>query len=181
VKNTYTLDPAHSHIQFSVRHLMVSNVRGTFSGVKGMVSYDPDDPPSAAAEVTIDVNTINTNDEKRDGHLKSPDFFDVAQYPAITFKSKRVEKTGSDEFKVTGDLTIHGVTKEVVINVEEVSGETKDPFGQVKIGATARTKIKRSDFGLTWNAPLETGGVMVSDDVKLECDLQFIKAQSAAV
>jgi polyisoprenoid-binding protein YceI len=92
-----------------------------------------------------------------------------------------VEKTGGDEFKVTGDLTIHGVTKEVVINVEEVSGETKDPFGQVKIGATARTKIKRSDFGLTWNAPLETGGVMVSDDVKLECDLQFIKAQSAAV
>jgi polyisoprenoid-binding protein YceI len=180
VKNTYTLDPAHSHIQFSVRHLMVSNVRGTFSGVKGTVSYDPDDPTSATAEVTIDVNTISTNDEKRDGHLKSPDFFDAAQYPTITFKSKRVEKTGSDEFKVTGDLTIHGVTKEVVLKVEEVSGETKDPFGQVKIGATARTKIKRSDFGLTWNAPLETGGVMVSDEVKLEWDLQFIKVQSVA-
>jgi polyisoprenoid-binding protein YceI len=168
-------------VQFSVRHLMVSNVRGTFTGVTGTVSYDPDKPEETAIDATIDVNTVNTNDEKRDGHLKSPDFFDVAQYPEIKFKSKRVEGGAATEQRVTGDLTLHGVTKEVTLTVDEVSGEAKDPWGNTKIGATVKGKIKRSDFGLSWNAPLETGGVLVGDDVKLEFDLQFLKgAQGAA-
>lgn len=180
MKNTYQIDAAHSNVQFSVRHLMVSNVRGTFSGVTGTVSYDPDKPAETAIDATLDVNTVNTNDEKRDGHLKSPDFFDTAQFPVMKFKSKKVESTGSDSQKVTGDLTLHGVTKEVTLAVEEISGESKDPWGNTKIGASVKGKIKRSDFGLSWNAPLETGGVLVGDDVKLEFDLQFLKASQAA-
>jgi polyisoprenoid-binding protein YceI len=178
MKNTYQIDPAHSSVQFSVRHLMVSNVKGTFSGVAGTVVYDPDKPQQTAIDATVDVDTVNTNDEKRDGHLKSPDFFDVAKYPLMTFKSKSVETTG-DSHKVTGDLTLHGVTKEVTLTVEDVSDETKDPWGNTRIGANAKGKLKRSDFGLTWNAALETGGLMVGDDVKIEFELQFVKAQSA--
>ena len=180
MKNTYQIDAAHSSVQFSVRHLMVSNVRGTFSGVTGTVSYDPDKPAETTIDATVDVNTVNTNDEKRDGHLKSPDFFDVAQYPVMTFKSKKVQSAG-DEHKVTGDLTIHGVTKEVTLTVEDVSGEVKDPWGNTKIGATVKGKRKRSDFGFdSGNAPLETGGVLVGDDVKVEFDLQFLKASQGA-
>jgi len=178
MKNTYQIDAAHSSVQFSVRHLMVSNVKGTFSGVTGTVVYDPAEPAQTAIDATVDVNTVNTNDEKRDGHLKSPDFFDAAQYPVMTFKGKHVESSG-DAHKVTGDLTLHGVTKEVTLTVEEVSDETKDPWGNFRIGANAKGKIKRSDFGLTWNAALETGGVMVGDDVKIEFELQFVKQQSA--
>ena len=180
MRNTYQIDAAHSNVQFSVRHLMVSNVRGTFSGVTGTVSYDPDKPAETTIDATLDVNTVNTNDEKRDGHLKSPDFFDTAQFPVMKFKSKKVESTGTDSQKVTGDLTLHGVTKEVTLSVEEISGESKDPWGNIKIGATVKGKVKRSDFGLTWNAPLETGGVLVGDDVKLEFDLQFLKAAQSA-
>ncbi len=176
----YQLDPAHSNVQFTVRHLMLSNVRGTFSGVSATVNYDPSNPAATTFEAAIDVNSVSTNDEKRDGHLKSPDFFDAAQYPTIAFKSKRLEKTGNNTFKVVGDLTIHGITKEETLTVEEVSNEAKDPWGKTRIGASARTKIKRSDFGLTWNAPLETGGFVIGDDVKLEFDLQFVKAEAAA-
>ncbi len=179
MRNTYQIDAAHSHVQFSVRHLMVANVRGSFSGVTGTVSYDPDKPAETTVNATVDVNTINTNDEKRDGHLKSPDFLDSAQYPTMIFKSRLVE-AGKDQHKVTGDLTLHGVTREVALVVEEVSGESKDPWGNIKMGATVKGKIKRSDFGLTWNAPLETGGVVVSDDVKLEFDLEFLKAAQGA-
>jgi polyisoprenoid-binding protein YceI len=166
-------------VQFSVRHLMVSNVKGTFSGVTGTAVYDPEKPGETTIEASIDVNTVNTNDEKRDGHLKTPDFFDAGQYPTITFKSTAVEPSG-DGFKVTGDLTLHGVTKEVVLTVEEVSGEAKDPWGNLRIGANAKSKLKRSDFGLTWNAALETGGVVISDDVKIEFELEFVKQQGAA-
>jgi polyisoprenoid-binding protein YceI len=180
MKNTYQIDPVHSHVQFSVRHLMVSNVRGAFSGVTGTVSYDPSKPAETAVDATIDINTITTNDEKRDGHLKSPDFFDTAKYPEMTFKSKRVENATATEQQVVGDLTLHGVTKEIVLAVEEISNESKDLWGNIKIGASVKGKIKRSDFGLTWNAPLETGGVVVSDDVKIEFDLQFLKVQTAA-
>jgi polyisoprenoid-binding protein YceI len=172
----YNIDPTHSHVQFSVRHLMVSNVRGTFAGVKGTVNYDPADHASTKIEVVIDVHTIATNDEKRDGHLKSPDFLDAAQYPTMTFEGTKVEKTGDAEFKVTGNLTLHGVTKPVVLKVEEVSEEAKDPWGGTRIGANAKAKVKRSDFGLTWNAALETGGVMIGDEVKLEFELEFVKA-----
>ncbi len=180
MKNTYQIDAAHSSLTFSVRHLMVSNVRGAFSGVTGTVSYDPEKPSETSIDATVEVSSVNTNDEKRDGHLKSPDFFDVATYPVMTFKSKHVESTGPDSQKVTGDLTLHGVTKEVTLSVEEISGESKDPWGNIKIGATVKGKLKRSDFGLSWNAPLETGGVLVGDDVKIEFDLQFLKAAQGA-
>jgi polyisoprenoid-binding protein YceI len=180
MKTTYQIDPAHSGVHFSVRHLMLSNVRGTFSGVKGTVVYDPADPSATQVDATIDAATISTGDPKRDGHLKTADFLDVEKYPAITFKAKRTEKTGDGEFKVTGDLTIRGTTREVTLNVEDVSPEAKDPWGGTRIGATAKTKIDRQQFGVTWNSPLETGGVVVGDEVKLEFDLEFTKVQTAS-
>ncbi len=176
----YNIDPAHSSLQFSVRHLMMSNVRGAFTGVHGTVSYDPSNPAASSIEATIDVNTVNTNDGQRDTHLKSGDFFDAAQFPTITFRGTKVEKKGDGEFKVTGDLTLHGVTKPVTLDVTEVSPEAKDPWGNLRFGASVKTKIKRSDYGLTWNAALETGGVVISDDVKLDFEIQLVQAQSAA-
>jgi polyisoprenoid-binding protein YceI len=173
---TYTIDPAHSSAQFSVRHMMISNVRGSFGAVKGTVVYDPEDPSASAVEAQIDTGTISTMDDQRDAHLKSADFLDVAQYPTITFKSRKVEPAGSDEWKVTGDLTIHGVTREVALKVEGPSAETKDPWGNIRLGASASTKIKRSDFGLTWNATLETGGFLVGDELKIELEVSLIKA-----
>lgn len=175
MKATYTIDPAHSNAQFTVRHMMISNVRGGFRSVTGTIVYDPDKLGDSTVEAVIDVATINTGDEQRDGHLKSADFLDVAQYPQITFKSKKVESAGSGEVKVTGDLTIHGVTREVVLQAEGPTPENKDPFGNVRIGLSATTKIKRSDFGLTWNATLETGGILVGDDLKIEIDVSAIK------
>jgi polyisoprenoid-binding protein YceI len=180
MKATYQIDPAHSGVHFSVRHLMLSNVRGTFGGVKGTVVYDPANPSATQVDATVDAATISTGEPKRDEHLKSADFLDVAKYPAITFKGKRTEKTSDTAFKVTGDLTIHGVTREVVLAVEDVSPEAKDPWGGTRIGATAKTKIDRQQFGVTWNSPLESGGVVVGDDVKLEFELEFTKAQTAA-
>ena len=178
--NRYEIDPAHSNLQFSVRHLMMSNVRGTFTGVQGTVRFDPANPSSAAIEASVDVASVNTNDQARDGHLKSGDFFDAEKYPKITFRSTKVDKQGDSGFTVLGDLTLHGVTKPVTLQVEEVSGEAKDPWGKTRFGASAKTKIKRSDFGLTWNAALETGGVMVGDDVKLDFELEFVKVEAAA-
>jgi polyisoprenoid-binding protein YceI len=176
MKATYQIDPAHSGVHFSVRHLMISTVRGSFSGVKGTVIHDPDDPSASALDAELDVNTISTNDEKRDAHLKSPDFFDTATYPTMTYKSTEVKKASGSEYTLVGDLTLHGVTKPVVLNVEEVSEETKDPWGSTRIGVTAKGKLKRSDFGLEWNAALETGGIMIGDDVKIEFDIQLVKA-----
>ncbi len=175
----YEIDSAHSSLQFSVRHLMVSNVRGTFTGVKGTVLYDPANPAASSVEAAVDVNTINTHDAQRDGHLKSPDFFDVAQFPTINFRSTKVEKKGEGEFAVTGDLTIHGVTKAVTLDVSEVSEQAKDPWGNARIGAAVKTKLKRSEFNLTWNATLETGGFMIGDDVKLDFEIELVKAKSA--
>jgi polyisoprenoid-binding protein YceI len=179
MKTTYEIDPAHSSAQFSVRHMMITNVRGGFSSVKGTVVYDSDRPADSTVEATIDVNTIATLDAQRDGHLKSADFLDVEKYPTITFKSTKVESDGLGEGKVTGDLTIHGVTKQVVLKVEGPTQEGKDPWGNTRIGASATTKIKRSDFGLTWNAALETGGIMVGDDLKIELEVEMIKAAAA--
>jgi polyisoprenoid-binding protein YceI len=178
MKATYQIDPAHSSAQFSVRHMMITNVRGGFSSVKGTVVYDSASPGASTVEAVIDVATINTLDPQRDAHLKSADFLDAEKYPSITFKSKTVEAEGGEAI-VTGDLTIHGVTKEVTLKVEGPSAEGKDPWGNLRIGASATTKIKRSDFGLTWNAALETGGIMVGDDVKIELDIQMIKAAPA--
>lgn len=177
MKTTYKIDPAHSSAQFVVRHMMISNVRGGFSGVQGTIDYDSENPSNSQVDVTIDASKINTLDEQRDAHLKSPDFLHVEQHPTITFKSTKVEKKGDDEWKVAGNLTIHGVTKPAVLNVEGPSPETKDPFGNTRIGASGTTKIKRSDFGLTWNAPIEAGGILVGDDLKIELEVSAIKAQ----
>ena len=175
MKTTWKIDPAHSNAQFVVRHMMITNVRGGFSGVQGTVVYDPDDLSSSSVDVTIDKNTLSTGDATRDTHVKSADFLDVENYPTITFKSKKITKDG-DDLKVTGDLTLHGVTKDVVLNVEGPTEEQKDPWGNTRVGASATTRIKRSDFGLTWNAALETGGIMLGDDLKLEVDVSLIKA-----
>jgi polyisoprenoid-binding protein YceI len=175
LKTNWKIDPAHSSAQFVVRHMMITNVRGGFSGVQGTVVYDLDDLNASSIDVTIDAKTLSTGDPTRDTHVKSADFLDVEKYPTITFKSKKITKDG-DGLKVTGDLTIHGVTKEVALNVEGPTEEQKDPYGNIRVGASATTKIKRSDFGLTWNTVLETGGIMLGDDLKLELDVSLIKA-----
>ncbi|MCU1259706.1 MAG: YceI family protein [Bryobacterales bacterium] len=156
--------------------MMITNVRGTFSGITGTVIYDAANLGASSVEAEIDASTINTGDEKRDAHLKSPDFLDVEKYPKITFKSKSIAKAG-DDVKVTGDLTIHGVTREVVITAEPLAPETKDPWGGIRTGTTATTKIKRSDFGLTWNSALETGGFVLGDELKLTLDIQLVKVE----
>lgn len=173
---TWNLDPAHSSAGFSVRHMMIAKVHGAFEKISGKLVYDAANPANSSVEATIDAASINTRDAQRDGHLKSADFFDVEKFPQLTFKSKKIEKAGSGELKVTGDLTIHGVTKEVVLAVEGPTGEHKDPWGNIKIGASGSTKINRKDFGLTWNAALEAGGVLVGDEVTITLDVQFAKA-----
>jgi polyisoprenoid-binding protein YceI len=172
--STYKIDPAHSTAHFVIRHMMITNVRGNFTGLAGTVVYDAANPAASSVEVDIDANTLSTGDANRDGHVKSADFLDVAKYPTIVFKSKSVVSNG-DGLSVTGELTIHGVTKEVVLNVEDPTGEQKDPWGNLRIGASGTTKIKRSDFGLTWNAALETGGIMLGDDLKIELEVSLIK------
>lgn len=171
----YDIDPTHSSAHFSVRHLMISNVKGEFTKVTGTVTYDRDDPKASKVDVTIDVASLHTRDEQRDGHLKSPEFFDVANFPAIKFVSTSVEPDGHDEYVVKGDLTIHGVTREEALQVEGPTPEVKDPWGNVKAGAAATAKINRKDFGLTWNAPLETGGVMVGDEVKISLEVELTR------
>ena len=170
---TWNIDPAHSNAQFSIRHLMISNVKGEFTKVTGQVEYDHNNPESLAAEASIDVGTINTREPDRDNHLKSPDFFDVAKYPTIHFKSKKASKS-SDGLRLTGDLTIHGVTREVALDVEGPTTPLKDPWGFTRVGASATTKINRKDFGLTWNQALEAGGVLVGDEVKITIDVELV-------
>lgn len=176
MKATYKIDPAHSSAQFTVRHMMITNVRGGFSSVQGTVVYDPDSPGDTSIEAVIDAGSINTLDAQRDTHLKSGDFLDVEKYPNITFKSKKVVPADDGELTVTGDLTIHNVTREVVLKVEGPSTEGKDPWGNYRMGASATTRIKRSDFGLTFNAALETGGVLIGDDLKLELEVSLIRS-----
>lgn len=179
--STWDIDPAHTSVQFAVRHLMVSKVRGNFSKVTGVVHVDEQDLSRSSVEATIDATTIHTGVSKRDEHLRGPDFFDVAQYPTLTFKSKRVEQVGEGKFQVTGDLTLHGVTKEVVLNVEGSPTPVKDPRGNIKMGGQATTTINRKDFGITWNAPLEAGGVVVGEEVEIIIDIELNKkAESAA-
>jgi len=172
---TLEIDLAHSTAQFSVKHLMVSNVRGEFTKLTGTVELDEQDITRSRVQATIDASTIATRDEKRDAHLKSADFFDVEKYPTITFKSTSVQKAGKGKLKVTGDLTLHGVTRQVVLDVEGPSAEAKDPWGNVKIGANASTRINRKDFGLTWNTALEAGGVLVGEEVAITLDLELTK------
>lgn len=174
---TWNIDPEHSNVGFKIRHLMVSNVKGQFDKHNGVVDINDKDITKSKVEVTIDVASINTNVQKRDDHLRSADFFDVATYPTMTFVSKKVAKAGKDKLKVTGDLTLHGITKEVVLNVEGPTGEIKDPWGVIRRGATASTKINRKDFGVVWNKALETGGVVVGDEVAITLEIEMIKGK----
>ncbi|MGZ3691067.1 MAG: YceI family protein, partial [Pseudobdellovibrio sp.] len=162
--NTYQIDPSHSTAAFSIKHMMIAKVHGGFEKMSGKLNYDPQNPTKSSIEVAIEAASINTRETQRDAHLKSADFFDVEKYPQITFKSKQVEVAG-EQLKVVGDLTIHGVTKQVTLDMETPSEEVKDPWGNTKMGVSGTTKIKRKDFGLTWNAALEAGGVLVGDDV----------------
>lgn len=170
----WTIDSSHTRADFQVRHMMISNVRGHFDKVTGTVDFNPEDPASSLIDVKIDAASIDTKDEKRDGHLKSPDFFNVQQHPYLEFKSKKVVKLGENAGKVTGDLTIRGVTKEVTLDVE-YNGTQKAPWGSVSAGFSATTKINRRDWGLVWNVPLETGGLLVGDDVKIAIEAEIVK------
>lgn len=171
----WTIDPTHSSASFSVRHMMITNVRGEFQKLSGTVTWDPEKPEATQISASLDVASINTREAQRDGHLKSPDFLDAEKYPEITFKSKSVKAKGKENLTVVGDLTIHGTTKEVVLDVEGPSAESSDPFGNRRIGATATGKIHRDEFGMVWNAALEAGGVLVGNDVKITIDISLIK------
>ena len=174
---TWTIDRDHSSVGFKIRHLMVSNVKGSFEKFTGTVDLDEKDITKSKVDVSIETASINTNVELRDAHLKSADFFDVVKYPAMTFKSKKVAKAGKDKLKVTGDLTLHGVTKEVVLNVDGPTKEIKDLYGNIRKGASANATINRKDFGLNWNKALETGGVVVGDEVTITIEIEMIKAK----
>ncbi|MFN8390944.1 MAG: YceI family protein [Bdellovibrionota bacterium] len=172
---TYEIDPSHTSAQFSVRHMMLSNVKGEFTKVKGTVSYDPANVAASSVEATIDTSSVNTREPKRDDHLKSPEFFDAQKFPSMTFKSTKVEKGPDGKLAVTGNLTIHGITKEVVLDVDGPTDEVKDPWGNFRRGASATVKLNRQDFGLKWNKLLETGGVVVGDDVAITIDVEMTR------
>lgn len=174
----YTIDPAHSSAQFSVRHMMISNVKGEFGKVSGSVVYDANNLDISKIEAVIDVESINTREPQRDAHLKSADFFDAAQFPNMTFRSAEARKAG-DGLEVRGDLTIRGVAREVVLHLDEPPYETKDPWGNLRIGASATAKLNRKDWGLEWNQVLETGGVMVGNEVKITLDIEAVKNVAA--
>jgi polyisoprenoid-binding protein YceI len=171
---TWTIDPGHSAAQFSVRHMIVANVRGEFDGPTGTVIFDPKNiAGTLKAEATFNTKTINTRNPDRDHDLKSALFFDVDRYPTMTFRSKRAEATGPGHFKVTGDLTMHGVTKEVVLDVEGPTPEVKDIWGGIRVGATITTTFDRRSFGLVYNELLEGGGAVVGNDISITIDLEI--------
>ena len=175
VPTTWKIDPAHSAAEFKVKHMMIASVKGKFSNISGMLTLDEGDIARSSIEASIPVDTVHTADAQRDGHLKSADFFDAEKFPVMTFQSTRVTRTAPGEFTVIGDLTIHGVTRSVIFSVEGSTQPTKDPWGNLRIGASATTKINRKDFGLVWNAALETGGMLVGEDVTITLDVEFIK------
>jgi polyisoprenoid-binding protein YceI len=170
----WQIDPSHSAVEFSVKHMMISSTKGRFSGVTGTINYDPANLAASKINVEIDATTIDTRDEKRDGHLKSADFFDVEQYPTLTFVSKSVVDKGGDEFEITGDLTIKGATREVVLK-GEVQGTGASPWGTEVASFAATTSIDRKDYGLNWNVALETGGILVGDTIKIALEIEAIK------
>jgi polyisoprenoid-binding protein YceI len=176
----WQIDPAHSAAHFSVRHLMISNVRGEFTKLSGSALLNPVDPAKSSVEITIEAASVNTREPQRDEHLRSADFFDVAKYPSLTFRSKRVEALGAENFKLAGDLTIHGVTKEVTFDVEGPTAAIKDPWSNIRAGVTASAKINRKDFGLVWNALTEAGGVVVGEEVKITIEAELIQQAPAA-
>jgi polyisoprenoid-binding protein YceI len=175
----WQIDPAHAAAHFSVRHLMISNVRGEFSKLSGAVVLDPADLTRSTVGVSLETASINTREPQRDEHLRSADFLDVANHPTITFRSKRIASGGPENYKLTGDLTIRGVTQEVTFDVEGPTPAVKDPWGNVRTGITAAAKINRKDFGLVWNALVEGGGVMVGDQVSITIEAELIQKASA--
>ena len=171
---TWTVDPVHSSVEFAVRHLMITTVKGRFTDVQGTVTLDEANPAASSVDIAVQVASIDTREPQRDAHLKSADFFEVEKFPTLTFRSTSVRDQKKDGFTLIGDLTLHGVTREVALDVT-TEGRAKDPWGGQRAGYTATTKIKRSDFGLTWNQLLETGGFAVSDDVKIALDVQVVQ------
>jgi len=176
----WEIDAVHSQATFSVKHMMISTVKGHFEVLSGKLELDEQHPENSWVEAQVDAASINTRDTKRDGHLRSPDFFDVEKYPTITFKSHKVTPLGNNEYRVTGNLTIHGVTKEETFHAE-YSGQVKDLYGLQRAGFTVTGKINRKDYGLNWNVALETGGVLVGEDVKIEIDLAVVQKVAAQV
>lgn len=176
---TWKIDPAHSQIQFSVRHMMISNVRGRFEDFTGAVEFDEDDPSRSSVEVQIEAASINTKEPQRDTHLRSPDFLDAEKFPQLRYKSRRVEMIDASHGRITGDLTVRDLAREVVLDVE-YAGKAKSPWGTVSAGFSATAKLSRKDWGLTWNSPLETGGFLVGDQVNISIELELIKQDVAA-
>ena len=172
-RTTWAIDPVHTSVEFAVRHLMITTVKGRFADVQGTVVLDEVAPSASSADITVQVSSIDTREPQRDAHLRSADFFEVERFPTLTFRSTAVRDWKTDGFTLIGDLTIHGVTREVALDVTN-EGRTRDPWGGERTGFTATTKIKRSEFGLTWNQLLETGGLAVSDDVKISLDVQLV-------
>ena len=172
---TWQIDPAHTAASFAVKHLMISTVRGEFKGVTGTVVWDDKDVTKSTVDVTIDATTVNTGEPNRDKDLKSDKFFDTEKFATMTFKSKKVESAGAGKLKVTGDLTIHGITKEVVLNVDGPTPAVKDPWGNTRIASSATTQVNRQDFGVKWNANMDGGGVVVGDTVNITIDLEMVK------
>jgi polyisoprenoid-binding protein YceI len=173
----WQIDTLHSSAQFSVKHLMISTVRGQFGGIKGTVLYDPKNPAASVVDVTIDCTTLNTGEPKRDSDLKGPQFFDIKRYPTMTFKSKSVDVTGPGKMRVSGDLTINATTRPVVLDFEGPTGPVRDNQGREKLGASGVTKISRKDFGILYNPIMETGGVAVSDEVSIALEVELIRTQ----
>ena len=174
--STWNIDPVHSVAEFKVKHMMISNVKGQFTGVSGKLSLNEEDVTKSRIEATIDAASINTREAQRDAHLKSADFFDVEKFPTLSFRSTGVTRKAEGELEVEGDLTIHGITHKVRFAVEGPTAAGKDPWGNTRVGISATTRINRKDFGLTWNAALETGGILVGEEVTITLDVQFIKA-----
>jgi polyisoprenoid-binding protein YceI len=172
---TYQIDPKHTAAHFKVRHMMISNVKGEFSGITGTIEFDPANLALSHVEATITAATVSTHESDRDKHLKSADFLDIRRYPFMTFSSTKIVLTGDGSYDLTGDLTIREVTREITLQVESLTPEIKDPDGQFRRGASASTRIERQDFGLTWNAVLESGGFLVGDDVDITIDVEMVR------
>jgi polyisoprenoid-binding protein YceI len=178
--STWEIDPSHSSVEFQVRHLMVTTVKGSFEKLKGTIELNDKDITKSSVDVTVETASVNTHEPRRDGHLRSADFFDAEKFPVATFKSTKVERAGKDKLKVTGDLTIHGVRKPVVLMVDGPSAALKDPFGRTVRGLSAKGKLNRKDYGINWNKTLDAGGVMVGDEVKLEISAELAEKTAPA-
>ncbi|MBF0330034.1 MAG: YceI family protein [Nitrospirae bacterium] len=173
--STWQIDGDHSTVGFSVKHMMITNVKGVFERFSGKIVIDETNIAKSSVKAVIETGSINTRIQKRDDHLRSSDFLDTAVFPTMTFVSKKITASGKERLKITGDLTLHGITREVVLDVENLTEPVKDPWGKIRRGASATTKINRRDYGLTWNKAIETGGVLVGDEVAITIEIEMIK------